>query len=433
MKRDGYIMDEITAYSNIYAAIDEVLAGTKRKSSAVGRDIIAHRDEEIEKIANELRSGHLDLSLYFQRDVFEHGKLRHLQVLPLRKRIAINAVMRVVDKHIRPRLVRTTGASIKDRGMHDLMAYIRDDIRRNPVATRFCLKLDISKFYESINQDSAMQAVCHVFKDPTLLSLLSDFIHFTPQGLSIGLRSSQGIANLLLSIVLDHYFKDQLAVPYYYRYCDDVVFLSHDKKQLWQYRDLFHQRLASVSLSVKHNERVFPTAEGIDFLGYVIYPTHVALRKRIKQNMARHMASVKSRRRRNVLIASFYGITKHADCNNLFHTLTGKDMKSFKDLGVSYAPADGKKHFPGVTVYIRDLVNLPIIVRDYETGIKTSQGEDRTLVAIEHNGEQKKFFTSSIELRNLLDQIRDIPDGFPFETTIRAENFGKGKTKYIFT
>lgn len=433
MKRDGYIMDEITAYSNIYAAIDEVLAGTKRKSSAVGRDIIAHRDEEIEKIANELRSGHLDLSLYFQRDVFEHGKLRHLQVLPLRKRIAINAVMRVVDKHIRPRLVRTTGASIKDRGMHDLMAYIRDDIRRNPVATRFCLKLDISKFYESINQDSAMQAVCHVFKDPTLLSLLSDFIHFTPQGLSIGLRSSQGIANLLLSIVLDHYFKDQLAVPYYYRYCDDVVFLGSDKKQLWQYRDLFHQRLASVSLSVKHNERVFPTAEGIDFLGYVIYPTHVALRKRIKQNMARRMADVKSRRRRQVLIASFYGITKHADCNNLFNVLTGKNMKDFKDLNVSFQPADGKKHFPGVTVYIRDLVNLPIVIRDFETGIKTDKGDDRTLVSIEYNGELQKFFTASVEMRNILDQIRELPDGFPFKTTIKAENFGKGKTKYKFT
>ena len=433
MKRDGYIMDEITAYSNIYAAIDEVLAGTKRKNSSVGCEILAHRDKEIQRIADELRSGHLDLSLYFQRDVFEHGKLRHLQVLPIRKRIAINAVMRVVDKHIRPRFIRTTGASIQGRGMHDLMAYIRDDIRRNPADTQYCLKLDISKFYESINQDSAMQAVSHVFKDPTLLSLLSDFIHFTPQGHSIGQRSTQGIANHLLSIVHDHYFKDQLAVPYYYRYCDDVVFLGSDKKQLWQLRDLFHQRLSSVSLSVNHNERLFPTAQGIDFLGYVIYPSHVALRKRIKQNMARHMASVKSRRRRNVLIASFYGITKHADCNNLFHTLTGKDMKSFKDLGVSYAPADGKKHFPGVTVYIRDLVNLPIIVRDYETGIKTSQGEDRTLVAIEHNGEQKKFFTSSIELRNILDQIRDIPDGFPFETTIRAENFGKGKTKYIFT
>ena len=56
MKRDGYIMDEITAYSNIYAAIEEVLAGTKRKNSSVGCEILAHRDKEIQRIADELRS-----------------------------------------------------------------------------------------------------------------------------------------------------------------------------------------------------------------------------------------------------------------------------------------------------------------------------------------------------------------------------------------
>ena len=108
-------------------------------------------------------------------------------------------------------------------------------------------------------------------------------------------------------------------------------------------------------------------------------------------------------------------------------------MKNFKDLGVSYAPADGKKRFPGPSISIRELVNLPIVVKDYETGIKTDQGDDRTLVAIEKNGELFKFFTSSIEMRNILEQIKEVPDGFPFETTIKAETFGKGKTKYIFT
>lgn len=53
-------------------------------------------------------------------------------------------------------------------------------------------------------------------------------------------------------------------------------------------------------------------------------------------------------------------------------------MKSFKDLGVSYAPADGKKRFPGPSISIRELVNLPIVVKDYETGIKTDQGDGRT-------------------------------------------------------
>ena len=50
-------------------------------------------------------------------------------------------------------------------------------------------------------------------------------------------------------------------------------------------------------------------------------------------------------------------------------------MRSFKALNVSYKPEDGKKRFPGVVVSIRELVNLPIVVKDFETGIKTEQGE----------------------------------------------------------
>ena len=108
-------------------------------------------------------------------------------------------------------------------------------------------------------------------------------------------------------------------------------------------------------------------------------------------------------------------------------------MRSFKDLNVAYKPDDGKKRFPGAVVGIRELVNLPIVVRDFEIGVKTSHGEDRYIVAIEVGGEPKKFFTNSEEMKNILQQVCDMPDGFPFETTIKAEPFGKGKTKYVFT
>jgi hypothetical protein len=385
-------------------------------------------------LQKELGEGTFELGPWEDREIVEAGKVRHLQIFPQIKRIGINAVMRVVDKHLRPRFIRTTGASIKGRGMHDLMAYIRDDMKRDPEGTAYCYKFDIRKFYENIDQDEIMRCVHRVFKDPVLIVLLEKFVRLIPHGLSLGLRSSQGLANLFLSMVLDHHLKDELAVPYYYRYCDDGVILAGDKKTLWRYRDIVKGRLEAVGLEIKPNERVFPSAEGIDFLGYVIYGgDHVELRKRIKQNAARKLAKVKSRKRRDVLEASLYGMAKHANCNNLFQTLTGKSMKSFKDLGVSYAPADGKKRFPGPSISIRELVNLPIVVKDYETGIKTDQGDDRTLVAIEKNGEPFKFFTSSVEMRNILEQIKEVPDGFPFETTIKAETFGKGKTKYIFT
>ena len=192
-------------------------------------------------------------------------------------------------------------------------------------------------------------------------------------------------------------------------------------------------QMEKIDLEIKPNERVFPVEEGIDFLGYVIRPDYVRLRKRIKQKFARKMHEVKSRKRRRELIASFYGMTKHADCNKLFKKLTGKEMRSFKDLNVAYKPEDGKKRFPGVVVSIRELVNLPIVVKDFETGIKTEQGEDRCIVAIEVNGEAKKFFTNSEEMKNILAQVKEMPDGFPFETTIKTETFGKGRTKYVFT
>lgn len=43
------------------------------------------------------------------------------------------------------------------------------------------------------------------------------------------------------------------------------------------------------------------------------------------------------------------------------------------------------------------------------------------------------FFTASEEMKNILDQISDIEDGFPFETTIVSEVFDGGKVKYKFS
>ena len=318
--------------------------------------------------------------------------------------------------------------------MHDLLSYIRRDLKDDPDGTRYCYKFDVSKFYESVEQDFVMYCVGRIFKDKKLISMLENFVRLMPEGISIGLRSSQGLGNLLLSVFLDHYLKDRYGVRHYYRYCDDGVVLGKTKAELWKIRDAVHEWINSIGLSIKPNERVFPVGEGIDFLGYVIYaPDHVRLRKRIKQKFARKMHEVKSRRRRRELVASFYGMAGHADCNMLFKKLTGKEMRSFKDLNVSYKPEDGKKRFPGTVVSIRELVNLPIIVKDFETGIKTEQGEDRCIVSIEQNGEPKKFFTNSEEMKNILAQVREMPDGFPFETTIKTETFGKGRTKYVFT
>lgn len=433
MRREGYIVEEVADYSNMSTSFDQVLRGSKRKKSRQGRYLLAHREEVIEELSGRIASGTYTVKDYRERTICESGKIRRIQVLTMKDRIAVHAVMSVVDRHLKKRFIRTTSASIKNRGMHDLMAYIRRDMSEDPEGTQYCYKFDISKFYESVEQDFVIYCVRRVFKDQKLIAMLENFTRLMPKGISIGLRSSQGLGNLLLSVYLDHYLKDKYGVRHFYRYCDDGVVLGETKAELWQIRDAVHGQMASIGLTVKPNERVFPVDEGIDFLGYVIRPDYVQTRKRIKQEFARKMHEVKSRRRRRELVASFYGMTKHADCRHLFYKLTGKDMKSFKDLNVAYKPEDGKKRFPGTVVSIRELVNLPIVVKDFETGIKTEQGDDRCIVSIEVNGEARKFFTNSAEMKNILAQIRELPDGFPFETTIKTESFGKGRTKYVFS
>jgi hypothetical protein len=110
-------------------------------------------------------------------------------------------------------------------------------------------------------------------------------------------------------------------------------------------------------------------------------------------------------------------------------------MKKFSEMGVVYTPADGKKRFPGKTMRLGDLVREKLEIHDYEAGIKTSQGEGRYLVSFFNPAEKiwGKFFTASEEMKNILDQISDIEDGFPFETVIEREVFDGNKVKYRFT
>ncbi len=433
MRREGYIIEEIVEYSSMSDSFDQVLRGTRRKESKQGRWLLAHREDVIRELSDRIKAGTYTVKDYREREIIENGKTRRIQILTMKDRIAVHAVMAVVDRHLKKRFIRTTSASIKGRGMHDLLAYIQRDMQEQPETTRYCYKFDISKFYESTDQDTVMDCVRRVFKDRRLITLLDGFVRMMPKGLSIGLRSSQGLGNLLLSMHLDHVLKDECGVRHFYRYCDDGVVLAGSKQELWQVREIIHRQIESIGLQVKSNERIFPVTEGIDFLGYVIRPDYIRLRKRIKKKAAAKLNEVKSRKRRREIIASLYGMAKHADCNNMFHQLTGKKMKSFKDLKIAYKPEDGKKRFPGAVVSIRELVNLPIVVKDYETGIHTEQGEDRCIVSIEQNGEPKKFFTNSEEMKNILAQISEMPDGFPFETTIRTETFGKGRTKYVFS
>jgi hypothetical protein len=218
-----------------------------------------------------------------------------------------------------------TYSCIKGRGIHGAMRHLKRDLR-NMSETAYCLKLDIRKFYPSIDHSTLKQIVRRKIKDVRLLALLDGIIDSAP-GVPIGNYLSQFFANLYLSY-FDHWLKEEKRVRYYYRYADDMVILGPDKPYL-------HALLAEIAtylserlkLEVKGNYQVFPVeARGIDFLGYVFRHTHIRMRKSIKKRMCRKAARLNKRnlpaKAYRIALASHMGWAKHCNSRNLIKKVT---------------------------------------------------------------------------------------------------------------
>lgn len=423
-----HLTERAAEYSNIADSLDYELRG-KRKQTWDGRWIMAHRERVIRATQQSILDGTFSPGKYRERTICERGKLRTIQSISLLRSIGIHAVMKVVEGDMDKTLISDTAASIKGRGSHYLLRRMVADMRRDPAGTRYVYKDDIEKFYQSTSQDVLMEVVRSKIRDRRMVRILERWVRMLPTGVSIGMRPSQGLENLLLSVHIDHIVKDRYAAPYYRRYCDDKVVQGGSMYSLTHYASIIRQQTEAAGLRVKRNAQMWCVDNRpVDFLGYKVFADgHISIRKTTKQRFARRWARVRSMRRRRELAGSFYGICRHADANHLFRKLTGISMHSFADLGFIYQ-RDGKKDFSAHSISLRQLTNVQITVKDFETGIKTREGKDRYVVLIDTQEGERKFFTDNDKMKQALDMARD-KNMLPFTATIKAD----GGYGYIFT
>src|SRR5690606_3676735 len=207
-----------------------------------------------------------------------------------------------------------TYSCIKGRGIHKCSYNLRKALKDE--TSVYCLKLDVTKFYPSVDHDVLKSLLRKKFKDADLLWLLDEIID-SASGLPIGNYLSQYLANFYLTY-FDHWMKEQKLVKHYFRYADDLVILADDKTYLRALlNDIKTYFKDNLKLEVKGNHSVFPVSEGIDFVGYVHFPTHTLLRKSIKQNFARKLKKNPSQE----TVASYMGWAKHANTKNLLKKL----------------------------------------------------------------------------------------------------------------
>lgn len=204
---------------------------------------------------------------------------------------------------------------IKGRGIHKASYNMRKALE-DVSDTQYCLQMDIRKFYPSVEHGILKTLLRRKFKDKDLLWLLDEIID-SAEGLPIGNYLSQYLANFYLTY-FDHWLKANYNVKYF-RYADDMVLYARSSKYLHKVRcDVMEYLAIELNLAVKPNWRIFPLgAQGVDFVGYVHFHTHVLLRKSIKKNFARALAKGAN----EFTIASYMGWVKHCNSKNLIKKL----------------------------------------------------------------------------------------------------------------
>ncbi|GAE14584.1 retron-type RNA-directed DNA polymerase [Bacteroides pyogenes JCM 6292] len=326
MKRIGNIFNEVISLENLRLADERARKG-KLKSYGV-RVHDKNREANLLALHEILKNGTFKTSKYHIFTIYE-PKERLIYRLPYYPdRILHHAIMNVLEPVWVSVFNKNTYSCIKNRGIHKCAKDVKQALKQDPDGTRYCLKIDVRKFYPSIDHELLKGVVRRKIKDGRLLALLDEIID-SVDGVPIGNYLSQYFANLFLAY-FDHWLKEKKRVKYYWRYADDIVILSPNKDFL---HGLLHEIRVylrdNLNLAVKRNYQVFPVeARGIDFLGYVFYHSHTLLRKSIKQKLCRRVAKLNKRKivptkeTYKQQICSWWGWCKHCDSINLVNKLS---------------------------------------------------------------------------------------------------------------
>ena len=325
MKKYNKLFDRIISIENLNLADKKARKGKKNNYGVQIHD--KNREENILKLHKSLKDGTFKTSEYTIFKIYE-PKERDIYRLPYYPdRIVHHAIMNVMEPIWCKIFTADTCACIKKRGLKE--AYRRTKMYLKDIeGTKYCLKIDIKKFYPSINHDKLKGIIRKKIKDNRLLGLLDGIID-SADGVPIGNYLSQYFANLFLAY-FDHYVKEELKVKYYIRYADDMVFLTSTKEEAIDILEKAKTYLCGLNLELKGNEQIFLVgwnkidkhARGVDFVGYVFYHNQIMLRKSIKKRFVRkccYMNSLKviSPRAYKMGISSWWGWLKFSNSRNL--------------------------------------------------------------------------------------------------------------------
>lgn len=248
--------------------------------------------------------------------ITEKPKAREIHAPDFADRIVHHWLVPQLEAIYEPTFIHDSFSNRRGKGTHAAVDRLRGFVRQvhSGQGGGWYLQLDIANFFNSIHRPTlyamlkrrmearglplAVRQVTHA-----LLRHAPDYygVHYRSTarerskvpphkqlanagagcGIAIGNLSSQFFANVYLD-ALDQFVKHELKASRYLRFVDDFVLVHHSREQLQEWHGRIIEFLRErLRLVLKTEVRLKPLTSGIDFLGYVVYPTHSVVRRRV--------------------------------------------------------------------------------------------------------------------------------------------------------
>lgn len=316
------VFELIFSMENLHAALEDASSGRRYQRDVLEYNMDAY--EKLTELREEILNGSYEIEEYFIFYVHE-PKLRMIMSIKFKHRVVQWAIYRIVNPMLVPGYISDSYGCIPGRGSLSAMKCLRRwvDMVAKQEDDWYYLKLDISKYFYRICHRILKEILAKKVKDKRLLEVLYKIIdcNHTPFGLPpgkkpeevpleerlfdvgmpIGNLLSQMFANLYLD-QLDQFCKRVLRIKFYVRYMDDVIILCNSKAQLHEWKVKINNFL-NTELELNLNEKtcIRPIGQGIEFVGYRIWPYKTCLRKSTTLRMKRSLKEIRRQicRRRN--------------------------------------------------------------------------------------------------------------------------------------
>jgi RNA-directed DNA polymerase len=283
MQRANHLYSKICTHENLRLAFRKAAKGKQGHA-----DVLCFRqyfDANMHDIQEQLLSGRMDIGHYHFFTVRD-PKVRTICAASFPERVLHHAVMNLCEPRLDAYAIFDTYACRKGKGNRKAL-HRAGEFARNHI---WYLKLDIRKYFDSIDHEIALGLLARLFKEKPLLTLFADILRsyqVSPgKGVPIGNLISQHLANFYLG-PFDHWIKETRKIKGYVRYMDDFLLFAHDKKQLaLELEEIARFLETRLALQLKENIQLNRTEFGVPFLGFRIFPAHIRLLARTRQRFS---------------------------------------------------------------------------------------------------------------------------------------------------